>query len=329
MNKTVGFKTIATDKLRPSEEAAQFPTDADDRTPIDLTMAEEGLIQPLVVRQTGPDAYEIIDGVGRWEAAKKLGLESVECKEVTCDDARMLVLAANSAGRKRMVGGRVLAYLEMHREQVIRAAQASWFVKAAQGVRNHSAPPPWMKLLGGLPLSVTTRLTSGSALPEDLAPFTARAVAERLQVDDKTVGKAVELLCCGEARCDQNGVPLDGDGLKRLRETHEFVIKGYTPVNRWAARLGGKITTEGVGRSKTDYPKLAVTALTSLRNTLAAWNDIEWPNAEKRQAAEDLLQQCVGLLPSTLNGFISAHVVQSFRPHELKTLEKQLKERSK
>jgi len=327
MIRTVEYKEIDVDKLTPLDEAANYPTDEDDRAPIDVTTVEIGQISPVVVRKAATgDGYEIIDGIGRWEAARKARRKNVECRVVTCDDPRSVVLAANSACRKHMDGGRVLAYLEMHKREVLLAAQAFWFVSGG-GVVPMSTTPPYIRALGGLPITVSMRLTSGHDLPPDLQPFTANSIAKALKVSKRTVQKAIELLCCREAGCDNRGMKLDAAGTAKLWAAYDCVLKGYTPVNRWAPRLQGDVTTEGKARADTDEARLAINALKTLNLRLMDWGNIRWPNAEKREQAEDLLRQCIMHIPGTFNGTVSDYVNTSYNTNDARDLVRRLKEK--
>jgi len=57
----------------------------------------QGIIQPLVVRETGHQKFEIIAGERRWRAAKIVGLESIPCliKNVEDDAAIAIALIEN------------------------------------------------------------------------------------------------------------------------------------------------------------------------------------------------------------------------------------------
>jgi len=57
----------------------------------------QGIIQPIVVRETGHQKYEIIAGERRWRAAKIVGLESIPCliKNVEDDAAIAIALIEN------------------------------------------------------------------------------------------------------------------------------------------------------------------------------------------------------------------------------------------
>ena len=54
------------------------------------SIREVGLLQPVVVRRTGEDAYELIMGERRWRAAQEAGLETIPAIVRQTDDDDML-----------------------------------------------------------------------------------------------------------------------------------------------------------------------------------------------------------------------------------------------
>jgi ParB family chromosome partitioning protein len=53
----------------------------------------QGIIQPIVIRETGHQNYEIIAGERRWRAAKIVGLESVPCLIKNVEDNAAIAIA--------------------------------------------------------------------------------------------------------------------------------------------------------------------------------------------------------------------------------------------
>lgn len=53
----------------------------------------QGILQPIVVRETGHQKYEIIAGERRWRAAKIVGLENVPCIIKNVDDNAAIAIA--------------------------------------------------------------------------------------------------------------------------------------------------------------------------------------------------------------------------------------------
>ena len=54
------------------------------------SITEVGLLQPIVVRQTGEESYELVMGERRWRAARDAGLERIPAIVRQTDDADML-----------------------------------------------------------------------------------------------------------------------------------------------------------------------------------------------------------------------------------------------
>lgn len=57
------------------------------------SLGRDGMLQPLAVRRTGADGWELISGERRLRAAMMAGLPEVPCLELEADDSRATVLA--------------------------------------------------------------------------------------------------------------------------------------------------------------------------------------------------------------------------------------------
>ena len=92
-----GPQTLPIEQLRPSDK--QPRTEFDEQAIADLaaSIQENGLIQPIVVRQVGPEAYAIIAGERRWRASNRAGLREVPVviRDVTESHAYQLALIEN------------------------------------------------------------------------------------------------------------------------------------------------------------------------------------------------------------------------------------------
>jgi ParB family chromosome partitioning protein len=75
----------------PNQPRSQF----DPVAMMELTQSIErdGIIQPIIVRRTGADEYQIIAGERRWRAAKSAGLTKIPAIPRTADDQKVLELA--------------------------------------------------------------------------------------------------------------------------------------------------------------------------------------------------------------------------------------------
>src|SRR5205823_1049350 len=56
-----------------------------------ISIKEVGLLQPVVVRQTEPERYELIMGERRWRACREVGLEKVPAIVRATEDSKMLL----------------------------------------------------------------------------------------------------------------------------------------------------------------------------------------------------------------------------------------------
>jgi ParB family transcriptional regulator, chromosome partitioning protein len=84
------IERIAPQKGQPRQHFAQLDELA-------ASLKENGLLEPLVVRRTAEDRYEIIAGERRWRAAQKAGLKEVlvVVKDVTPERAFVLAILEN------------------------------------------------------------------------------------------------------------------------------------------------------------------------------------------------------------------------------------------
>ncbi|WP_019616207.1 ParB/RepB/Spo0J family partition protein [Psychromonas ossibalaenae] len=93
----------------------------------------QGIIQPIVVRETGHQKYEIIAGERRWRAAKIVGLENVPCliKNVEDDAAIAIALIENiqrenlNAMEEAIALKRLLEEFELTHSEVAKAVGKS------------------------------------------------------------------------------------------------------------------------------------------------------------------------------------------------------------
>ena len=57
------------------------------------SIKNQGLIQPIVVRETSKNSYEIIAGERRWRACQMAGLHSINCVLMNVDEESVYELA--------------------------------------------------------------------------------------------------------------------------------------------------------------------------------------------------------------------------------------------
>ena len=84
---------IAIDRIIPNPYQPRATFDPEALEELTDSIRTLGIIQPLTLRQTGPDSYQIISGERRYRAARTAGLTRVPAYIRQADDAAMLEMA--------------------------------------------------------------------------------------------------------------------------------------------------------------------------------------------------------------------------------------------
>ena len=262
----------------------------DDKFALDRSIDEGGLIQPLLVldKPNKDGRYEVVDGCNRLLVSMQ---NELPCVLIQCDNVREVALTCLGTGRKRSTGQRIMAYLEMHKREVVKAAEMGAEINAG-GKAPH-----------GIAVSRDTAKLSGV-----FANFTSDAIAETLSVSKKDVLLAIDLLMCLEKKCTAPQrvgslvTPARELDLKDkadkvyfdcLKMTHANVMAGSTPIRRWKAAQAGK-STQAEGRTEIDYADLFREGLNHLRTASKHWKDITFKD---RQALVELASKIGEVLP--------------------------------
>jgi ParB family chromosome partitioning protein len=87
---TPGLTAASLDAIVPNRRQPRKTFDDDEARDLATSIAELGLLQPLLVRPLGPGRYELIAGERRWRAARVAGLEQVPILIVETDDSGSL-----------------------------------------------------------------------------------------------------------------------------------------------------------------------------------------------------------------------------------------------
>lgn len=90
---TSAINDIEISKISPNPEQPRSTFDEDALDELASSIRELGIIQPLSLRKTGPDSYQIIAGERRYRAAKKAGLQRVPAYIRTANDAEITEMA--------------------------------------------------------------------------------------------------------------------------------------------------------------------------------------------------------------------------------------------
>jgi ParB family chromosome partitioning protein len=84
------FEEIEVGAIKPNERQPRSTFDEDALDELALSIAEVGLLQPVVVRRIGDGRYELVMGERRWRASQRAGLEVIPAiVRETHDDAML------------------------------------------------------------------------------------------------------------------------------------------------------------------------------------------------------------------------------------------------
>lgn len=90
---TEGLRTIPIPAISPNPDQPRRDFDQAALIELAASIERDGVIQPLIVRQIRPNAYQIIAGERRWRAAQIAGLTELPAIVRTADDQKVLELA--------------------------------------------------------------------------------------------------------------------------------------------------------------------------------------------------------------------------------------------
>jgi ParB family chromosome partitioning protein len=209
----------------------------------------QGIIQPVVVRNTGPDKYEIIAGERRWRAAQLAGLQQVPVVIKEIDDRTAMAIALIENIQREDLNPleeaealrRLLDEFEMTHQQVADAVGKSR-VTVTNLLRLMELHPDVKKLL------VTRQLEMGHARallsldgPQQVA------LANKIVKDGLTVRAAERLVKDSQAEPKERKEKIIDKDTQRLQED-------------LSAKLGAKVSIEhkenGAGKLVIAYSSL-------------------------------------------------------------------------
>ncbi|TAH47263.1 MAG: ParB/RepB/Spo0J family partition protein [Betaproteobacteria bacterium] len=91
------LRTLSTSALQPGKYQPRTRMDPGSLEELAASIKAQGVMQPILVRPVGDDAYEIIAGERRWRAAQIAGLDEVPClvREIPDEAALAMSLIEN------------------------------------------------------------------------------------------------------------------------------------------------------------------------------------------------------------------------------------------
>ncbi|MFD0806087.1 ParB/RepB/Spo0J family partition protein [Nocardioides caeni] len=84
------FAELPVGAIRPNAVNPRTVFDEEAMAELVHSIKEIGLLQPVVVRRTGPESYELVMGERRWRATQKAGLDTIPAIVRETDDTDML-----------------------------------------------------------------------------------------------------------------------------------------------------------------------------------------------------------------------------------------------
>lgn len=90
---TTAINEIPLDRITPNPDQPRSSFDQEALDELASSIRELGIIQPISLRKTGPDSYQIIAGERRFRAARMAGLEEVPVIIRTVDQTQALAMA--------------------------------------------------------------------------------------------------------------------------------------------------------------------------------------------------------------------------------------------
>ncbi|MEU2247622.1 ParB/RepB/Spo0J family partition protein [Streptomyces sp. NPDC019224] len=85
------FAELPLDSITPNPRQPREVFDEDALAELVTSIKEVGLLQPVVVRKTGADRFELIMGERRWRACREAGLERIPAIVRATDDEKLLL----------------------------------------------------------------------------------------------------------------------------------------------------------------------------------------------------------------------------------------------
>ena len=87
------IKKVDISKISPNKNQPRKKFEEKEITELSKSIKNQGLIQPIVIREVSGDSYEIIAGERRWRASQLAGLHSVSCVIMDISEEKVFELA--------------------------------------------------------------------------------------------------------------------------------------------------------------------------------------------------------------------------------------------
>jgi ParB/RepB/Spo0J family partition protein len=91
--RSVGVRIVPIARIEPNPEQPRLAFNQDTLDELAASIREHGVLQPILVRPTGPNQYQLIAGERRWRASKLAGLETIPALIEDIDDDTALEIS--------------------------------------------------------------------------------------------------------------------------------------------------------------------------------------------------------------------------------------------
>ena len=262
---TYKMERIALADCKPHADAEAYSASSEDRAALSNSINESGLLSPIaVIPAEDGRGYYVIDGIGRLNALMAAGVTETDAQIFDLGDLSVaeFVVCKNAMMRKVTTGTRVMAYLKCHEREVLAAADPEKYAIRGRDSKGRISKP------------AVSHETAGDK------GWNAKEIAERIGGSKNDVLAGIELLKATAEAGDE--VKVKGEGEQRnsphyeqldLFETAEAVLRGETPIRRWKAAAGGKVSKVG-GKAAADYEAIAWRTVKSLKGVWENWQTI-------------------------------------------------------
>jgi len=91
--RSVGVRIVQVDRIEPNPEQPRLAFNQETLDELAASIREHGVLQPILVRPTGQNSYQLIAGERRWRASKQAGLETIPALIEEIDDDTALEIS--------------------------------------------------------------------------------------------------------------------------------------------------------------------------------------------------------------------------------------------
>ena len=91
--RSVGVRIVHVDRIEPNPEQPRLAFNQETLDELAASIREHGVLQPILVRPSGQNRYQLIAGERRWRASKQAGLETIPALIEEIDDDTALEIS--------------------------------------------------------------------------------------------------------------------------------------------------------------------------------------------------------------------------------------------